>query len=269
MNARSCLRRLAVAAVSILSVSAEAVTLPSCGIEVLHPEPLAVTDQEPVVLTLRGGVDYCSTVRVAAVGEAAILGLPQPTGALNIIIAHRPMPLPPGESCPAVVVPFEMEVRLPEKLPAVPVPGVFPIGVYLRFEDRFGNAESPRACGILDLTVAEGHRSAVPFHEGRFTASVTWRTADRNGLGYEVPGDTTQADSSLFWFFQPANWELMVKVLDGCAINQHYWVLGAAATDVLYSLRITDAGTGTVWERTSPGGQLSPAFADVEAFPCD
>jgi hypothetical protein len=60
----------------------------------------------------------------------------------------------------------------------------------------------------------------------------------------------------------------MVKVLDGCAVNQHYWAIGAAATDVKFTLRITDTQTGDAWAYRSPAGRLAPAFADVQAFPC-
>ena len=267
MNAKPCLRLLAAASLSLLAVSAEAQTLDACGLEVRLP-PFVPSDKDPIAITLSGLRDYCASIRVAAVGEANVLGLSQPAGALNIILAQRQAQLPPGTNCPAVVVPFEIAARLPELLPAVPVPGVFPIGVYLRFEGPNGELDHQISCGTVDLSIREGYRTEVPFQDGRFVASVTWNTATQNGSGFAVPADGTATDSGLFWFFQPTNWELMVKVLDGCAINQHYWVLGAAATDVRYTLRITDTQTGTVWAYTSLGSHLAPAFADVQAFPC-
>ncbi len=47
------------------------------------------------------------------------------------------------------------------------------------------------------------------------------------------------SDSALFYFFCTDNWELLVKVLDGCAINGHLWVYAAASTDVGYTLQGT------------------------------
>ena len=80
------------------------------------------------------------------------------------------------------------------------------------------------------------------------------------------------ADSALFYFFSPDNWELMVKLLDGCAINGHFWVFGAASTDVGYTVRVEDlaASGGAGAERTyrhEPGAP-APAITDIEAFDC-
>ncbi len=49
-------------------------------------------------------------------------------------------------------------------------------------------------------------------------------------MGTMVPGATNE--SGLFWFFDDDNWEMLVKVLDGCGTNGHFWVFLAAATDV-------------------------------------
>ncbi len=70
------------------------------------------------------------------------------------------------------------------------------------------------------------------------------------------------------WFFSPANWEVLVKVLDGCAINGHYWVLAAATTDVGYELRVAEPASGTVRTFRNPVGRASPAQIDLEAFAC-
>ena len=59
--------------------------------------------------------------------------------------------------------------------------------------------------------------------KGRFRVEAAWDANGSSGAGQAVPG--ASADSGLLWFFAPDNWELMVKVLDGCALNGHYWVL--------------------------------------------
>lgn len=77
------------------------------------------------------------------------------------------------------------------------------------------------------------------------------------------------ADSALFHFFSPDNWEAMVKVLDGCAINGRFWVFAAASTDVGYTLRITDIATGGTKEYRHDAGTPAPALTDIQAFPCE
>lgn len=77
-------------------------------------------------------------------------------------------------------------------------------------------------------------------------------------------------DSALFYFFSPDNWEAMVKVLDGCALNGKYWVFGAASTDVGYTLKVKDlANAGAVSEYRHEAGSPAPALTDIDAFPCD
>ena len=100
---------------------------------------------------------------------------------------------------------------------------------------------------------------------GRFRVRVDWRDADNvSGVGTVVPGGTD--DSSLFWFFEQDNWELLVKLLNGCGINQRYWVFAAATTDVEYNLRVTDTQTGASRVYTNPLGTASDAVTDGNAF---
>ena len=73
-------------------------------------------------------------------------------------------------------------------------------------------------------------------------------------------------DSGLFYFFSLKNWEVLVKVLDGCDITGHFWVFAASATDVGYTLSVTDTANGTVKEYRNPIGQIAPALTDTSAF---
>jgi hypothetical protein len=237
--------------------------------------PFIPSSKDPVVFTFRGNIDYCSSMRVAAVGEPDILGIPVcppgdsscSGGFINIVLARRPGPS--GVSCPAVEVPFELNVRMPELFPAFPPPSVTDIGLFLRIEDENGELVEQISCGPLGWGfTSEGYRHEIYFHR-RFQATATWSAAGGSGLAYAVPAETLSSDSAQFWFFDPKNAEVMLKVLDGCNNNGHFWVIGAAATDVRYTLQIRDDVTGRVWEHTHPGGNLAPAFADIRAFPCD
>ncbi|MEM7351244.1 MAG: hypothetical protein AAF657_10590 [Acidobacteriota bacterium] len=100
---------------------------------------------------------------------------------------------------------------------------------------------------------------------GRFELTMRWEDfAGNSGDGQVVPLGTD--DSGLFWFFSGDNWEVLVKVLDGCAINQHFWVLAAASTDVGYTLTVRDTETGLVKEYRNPLGIAAPAVVDTSAF---
>ena len=102
---------------------------------------------------------------------------------------------------------------------------------------------------------------------GRFRAEIHWRDyQNREGQGQVAP--SASADSVLFWFFEPSNWEVLVKVIDGCNRNGHYWVFSAGTTDVEYTLEVTDLLTGEVFTADNPLGRAAPAVTEGRAFPC-
>src|SRR5436309_3083266 len=79
---------------------------------------------------------------------------------------------------------------------------------------------------------------------GRFQVGVTWKTTDgATGAGHPA---TLTGDSGYFWFFNAANVELIVKVLDACAVNQHFWVFGGGLTNVNTTITVTDTRNGAV-----------------------
>jgi predicted esterase len=102
-------------------------------------------------------------------------------------------------------------------------------------------------------------------HDGRFAVRVTWR----DFLGQSGSGKVTPArsrESGLFYFFSPDNWELQVKVLDGCALNGRFWVFSAASTDVGYTLEITDLVAQTSVSYENPLGTPAVTITDIQAF---
>jgi photosystem II stability/assembly factor-like uncharacterized protein len=103
----------------------------------------------------------------------------------------------------------------------------------------------------------------------RFAVEVLWRDfAGQVGLGRAA--SLRSRDSGVFWFFSPDNWEMLLKVLDGCRVNGRWWVFAAAATNVEYTLRVTDTATGEPSVYFNPLGRASPAVTDTDAFAvCD
>ncbi len=111
---------------------------------------------------------------------------------------------------------------------------------------------------------------------GRFQAEVSWRDFEgRTGSGREArlapddlprPGVAESDDSRLFIFFAEGNWELVVKVLDGCGLNDRFWMFGAATTNVEFRLTVTDTVTGAVKTYVNPLGESAAAQNDVDAF---
>lgn len=55
---------------------------------------------------------------------------------------------------------------------------------------------------------------------------------------------TSSSESAVFWFFSSTNWEVVAKVLNGCSINNNYWVFAAGATSQGYQVNFIDFATG-------------------------
>ena len=96
---------------------------------------------------------------------------------------------------------------------------------------------------------------------------------------YERGGEWVQADaadfglgsrrSGLLWFFEADNAEVLVKVLDGCAVNGHRWVFAAPVTTLAFNLWVEETATGNSWVHRNPrGGRTATTESDLTAFPC-
>ena len=72
--------------------------------------------------------------------------------------------------------------------------------------------------------------------------------------------------SGYFWFFDPSNVELVVKVLDGCAANRRYWTFAAGLTRVGVTLIVTETATGITRTYTSPADAPFLPVQDTAAF---
>jgi hypothetical protein len=135
------------------------------------------------------------------------------------------------------------------------------------------------ASGTEAVTTTEPCQSTdtrLCVRDGRFEVEVWWQDFDRSSgagklaslaAGDQGPYPALSSDSALFWFFAPDNWEMQVKVLDGCALTGSFWVYSAATTNVRYSLTVRDTWTGDVFQRENPLGVAAPALTETSALP--
>ncbi len=102
---------------------------------------------------------------------------------------------------------------------------------------------------------------------GRFKVEVMWQDFS-GGTGWAQRAEVTSPDSALLWFFSAQNWEMLVKVLDGCGVNGHYWFFSAATTNVGYRITVTDTARSLTRTYDNAAGTLAPATGDTAAFVC-
>lgn len=111
----------------------------------------------------------------------------------------------------------------------------------------------------------EPSETRLCLQDGRFDVEVTWRDFE-GGSGPGLVADVRTRDSGLFTFFAEDNWELQVKVLNGCPLNGRFWVFAAGTTNVGWTLRVRDLVEEETWTAENPLGRSSPAVTDVRAF---
>jgi hypothetical protein len=117
---------------------------------------------------------------------------------------------------------------------------------------------------LTDFGVAVcGDSRTLCLSNSNFAVSVVWATSDgRTGSGTAV---TLTSDTGYFWFFNSANVELVIKVLDGRGINGKHWVFYGALSDVTYTITVTNRQTGVTRTYTNTQGNLA-SVADTGAF---
>ena len=118
--------------------------------------------------------------------------------------------------------------------------------------------------GIGPASSCQASSTNLCLNAGRFGVEVSWSVPDqgRSGAGTAV---SLTGDTGYFWFFNSANIELVIKVLDARGVNGHFWVFYGALSDVAYSIRVTDTQTGVVQQYDNAYHHLA-SFADTSAF---
>jgi pseudomonalisin len=105
--------------------------------------------------------------------------------------------------------------------------------------------------------------------DGRFTVTVAFDAPGQSGNGNAISLSSVGVGrGGLFWFFDPTNPELLVKVLDGCQLNQKFWVFYAAGTNVGFTLYVRDNQTRETKQYTNTLGTAAPPVQDTAALPC-
>jgi lysophospholipase L1-like esterase len=97
----------------------------------------------------------------------------------------------------------------------------------------------PEPCVPDETTLCIDHLPG----DRRFEIKLTWRTALGGGLSGEATATPLAplgfATGGLLSFFEGTP-EVLIKVLDGCSLSEHFWVFGAATTTLSFNLTVVD-----------------------------
>ena len=118
--------------------------------------------------------------------------------------------------------------------------------------------------GFAQPCVADAHTLCL--NDERFAVSARFRTAESGET--DATGVGLTGDAGYFWFFNSANIEVVVKVLDGCGSNGFYWVFATGLTSVEVTLFVTDTQTDTLKTYINPLFEPFAPIQDNLAFVC-
>jgi plastocyanin len=100
----------------------------------------------------------------------------------------------------------------------------------------------------------------------RFKIEVAFNSSAGSGSGFAVPLASAPA-SGLFYFFDPTNIEMLIKVLNACVPPfNHYWVYFAATTNVEFATVVTDTQNGQTRAYFNPLNRTAVPVQDGNAF---
>ena len=177
--------------------------------------------------------------------------------------------LPPGHVDPKCMAPV-----------APPPEGEEDNGYDRGYEDGYGRGYDDGQEHGYDRGYDDGHEQGYEtgWEEPRRRCSVDGTTLDLHGgvvratmevfVDDAVPSVVPEAcskTSGVWSWYSPDDWQLLVKVLNGCSENGHWWVFVSAATDREWTVTVTIGDLSRRWL----GGPNRRTWFDTRALPCD
>jgi hypothetical protein len=166
------------------------------------------------------------------------------------------------EECPILL----SGVRVPVALEGL-APGMYVLRLY---DARNQSNPSLLDSAAFSVKVPDCGDHALCLQGGRFAVTATFVAHDGTA-GAATPLALTP-ESGAFWFFSSENLELVVKVLNACAYNGHFWVYAGGLTDVQVTLTVRDTLNSTEGHEVVYENSLGSAFSpirDSSALPCN
>jgi hypothetical protein len=231
--------------VDFSSVSRRVSVHDASAIGIEAPEVVVAGEPFDIGLTFRAGCSGIGAERKGSVIEVTV----------------HPGCLFPIPEPPAAVRQFDLAIQ------------PLPVGTYELLVLDYTNGFTSSSPSVARRTIVARHEDrcfpgpdVLCLHDGRFRVTAEWTDFDGDtGVGHplELAGNDT---SGLMWFFSPDNVELTVKVLDGCALNDHWWVFLSSGSNVHYTLTVMDTETGISRSWENPSGELPELIPDTTAL---
>ncbi len=155
----------------------------------------------------------------------------------------------------------------------------------IRTFTRGGTASAPESNGFVEFPLNEPSGSTCPVAtscsptsssgcllSSRFQVSAAYdntTTGSGSASVLSFTGTRAESDESVFFYFtDSSNFEMGVKVLDACAINNSFWVFIGGLTNQGWGVEVVDTLTGNHKGYLNNNGTTTVTVADTTALPC-
>jgi hypothetical protein len=130
--------------------------------------------------------------------------------------------------------------------------------------------QAPRAARVLRPAAVRQSFTCIEdaftmcLNGGRFEVVATFD----DGRGHSGNAEMVRLTdaSGYMWFFNSTNIEVVIKVLNGCALNSEYWVFIAGLTNVNVVITVTDSITLASVQYVNPPNTTFQAIQDTSAL---
>ncbi len=151
--------------------------------------------------------------------------------------------------------------------------GSFPDGPAVAGPPAAAAAETPvrAAQGIARGEATDCEPTSVATLAGGYTVKMCVEYL-KDGVSRVQEAHNFNLDSrqsGLLYFFERSNAEVLIKVLDACAVNGRRWVFVAPVTDLAFNLSVVSPHPDdAVWTHSNRLGQTAAPKSDTAAFAC-
>jgi len=101
--------------------------------------------------------------------------------------------------------------------------------------------------------------------QGRFAVTVTFQETP-TGFSQDAHAVQITDQTGNFWFFDPSNVEVVVKILNGCAGFDSFWFFAAGLTNLGVTIEVRDLVTDMQKNYSSTFGEPFQPIQDTSAF---
>jgi hypothetical protein len=103
---------------------------------------------------------------------------------------------------------------------------------------------------------------------GHFSVGTVFRQGPPGSAETRAQVGPSNNGSGIFWFFSPDNWEVTVKMVNGCGLNSHNWTFITSDTSLFFRTEVTDVKAGVTKVYFNYPTLTPFSILDTSSMPC-